>query len=210
MVCAVFEEMRDAVRTVIKALCTLILLSQLSPPVEVFAAAKPAGASNGFLCITKTGALLVRSKCKKAETKATISSLNSGGVATLIGPAGAQGVQGPQGATGPAGETGAKGDAGATGVKGFVDFTTCYSKNGPLSGALSTAISSVSCNDTVNQFLLNWSYATSAVSVPNNVAVARSATVIFNGNVPVGITITAERASTNNIQTQAFIVCCSR
>jgi hypothetical protein len=62
------------------------------------------------ICVSSSGQVAARSKCKKGETLFSLSSLT-----TL----GASGPQGPAGEAGPAGEQGPRGLQGPSGVTGF-------------------------------------------------------------------------------------------
>lgn len=162
------------------------------------------------VCVASTGAITVRAKCRRGEKLASVSNLAVVGLNTITGAQGPQGPQGPAGVQGVAGSTGPQGNQGVVGPKGIINFASCYSKTGPLSLAGTTVTSGTSCNDINSQFMLNWGYGSTAASVPNKIAVVRAADVIYNGNVPVGIQITADRAATDPIQVQSYITCCSR
>lgn len=83
------------------------------------------------LCITASGEVLLRSKCRKTERPLSPSTLvetitvspdaagpqGPAGEAGVTGPIGAQGAQGPQGPQGPAGTQ--------KGPKGQIDLTGC-------------------------------------------------------------------------------------
>lgn len=68
------------------------------------------------VCVQPSGNLLVKQKCGRGETAATLATI------TASGQAGAQGPQGVQGNAGPAGAKGEKGDVGPAGKNGIGSF----------------------------------------------------------------------------------------
>lgn len=178
-----------------------IFTAMLVPDISV--------AAPGNICVSNSaGVIKVRKKCRKDETRASVASLNSIGLTTAVGPQGATGPQGPQGPQGATGPAGPKGDSGAAGPQGLVNVSSCYEKNGTLSLFLPTVSSTVSCNNINSQFLLNWSYGSSGGA--QGIPVITAADLILNGNVPVGVQISAKAATADPVQVQAFIICCAR
>ncbi|MCB0331397.1 MAG: collagen-like protein [Bdellovibrionales bacterium] len=176
----------------------------------VFALPEASLAASSKVCVSnKTGAFKVRRKCRATETLANVENLSSLGVNNAVGPQGPQGPAGPQGPKGDTGATGPKGDTGDTGPAKFLNLSGCYEKNGPLSQFLVTSSSSATCNDINGQFMYNWSYGASggAAGTP----AISSVDLILNGNIPVGVQITAKAVSAATfVQVQSFIVCCPR
>jgi len=73
------------------------------------------------ICQNSKGELLVRTKCKKSESRLDASALlakPTDNVSSLAGPPGADGPQGPEGIQGPAGPEGMPGPEGPQGPEG--------------------------------------------------------------------------------------------
>lgn len=80
----------------------------------------PHGEAAAVLCKKASGALFVRTTCKKKETVPAASDLG------VVGPSGATGAMGASGATGATGPSGAAGATGATGPTGTPGSARAY------------------------------------------------------------------------------------
>lgn len=153
---------------------TALLLVVISPLVTQPAQAAPkVKIPNLQVCVQPSGSLLVKQKCAKGETVATLATITASGQTGAPGPQGPVGPKGDQGSVGPKGDpgtVGSKGDAGSVGPKGDpgpvgpqglpgsggleIDKETCYSKGSDAFDTNGFATLFIECNDKDNEFLL--------------------------------------------------------
>lgn len=203
---------------------TLIVASLLA----LIPAASYAATPKQFLCASKTGKLIVRSKkCGKKETKVGLQDLVKEAVTTSTvrgptGPQGPQGPAGPQGATGPAGSQGPQGVQGPAGPKGDpagFDVAACYTKSfnntQPGYPAGSFAFVTLNCNNASTEFMLSSSFNPVPSGSALNKPVAQSKTLNLNSTqqYPVGVNFVFTQVQPSPVDSYGVgvqIVCCVR
>ena len=188
-----------------------------------FPLASQAATSAQILCANKrSGALAIRAKCRRSETRVTVNSLvekvaaispnivgpaGPQGAQGPIGPAGPQGIQGPQGPVGPVGPQGAEGDPASFNVTG------CYTKVSSSFiqfPANQPGTITLNCNNATTQFMLDSGYSPPPAGRP--FLQAKSLTYDASDKYPIGVSVTYQQSLTSSDPWSfgVFIVCCAK
>jgi hypothetical protein len=188
----------------------IVFVTSLSIP-NVYAAPK-VKIPNLQVCVQPSGNLLVKQKCGRGETAATLATITTSGQTGAQGPAGPKGNKGEQGAkgdVGPQGPIGPQGVVGPAGAPGMLDLKSCYVKvepYEPLSNGFGLA--DAFCNDETTDFLINdWTEANLGVDL---YTVGRTLYFPAGSSVPAGVFVETRSNASSSVSVRTGIVCCKR
>jgi hypothetical protein len=218
-----------------KALLIVFVTSLAIPSVY---AAPRVKLPNFQVCVQPTGNLLVKQKCARGETAATLATITASGKTGVPGPQGPVGPKGDPGSVGPKGDPGSvgpKGDPGSVGPKGDpgtigpqgvqgapgaagleIAKETCYSKDNDASDTNGFATLFIECNDKENEFLLSDSGIVDGfvtASGPNFNAYNIGKLLGYSDadrNIPVSAAYYFVTRNGSSFSVRGRIVCCKR
>lgn len=213
----------------------LLIVCVTSLAIQNVYAAPRVKIPNLQVCVQPSGNLLVKQKCGRGETAATLATITASGKTGVPGPQGPVGPKGDPGSVGPKGDpgivgpkgdpgsVGPKGDAGPMGPQGLpgaagleITKETCYSKSGDASDMNGFATLLMECDDKGNEFLLADSGIVDGsvtLSGPNFNAYNIGKLLGYSDadrNIPVSVAYYFVTRNGSSFSVRGRIVCCKR